>query len=191
MIRLPVAALGLILMGCFSSPHTRYYSLTPVASAKSKDKSENPLQVVRVTIPASLDRQSMVQWSGAGQLTISNRDRWAAPLDEVIQRVLAEDLRQRLTTPVLLPGDPAPDDGLQDIVINVQRFAAENGERVVLLVDWSLVRETPPATILTRSENILIPLRSDHTPDVVSAMSDAVAVLSDRIVSALAPISAP
>jgi uncharacterized protein len=185
MIRSFVAALVLILAGCFGSPHTHYYSLTPVESAKRKDTSEKPLQVVRVLIPASLDRQSMVQWSGAGELTVSDRDRWAAPLDGVIQRVLAEDLRQRLTTPVLLPGDPAPDDDVRGIVVNVQHFAAENGKRVVLLVDWSMITETPPTVILTRSEDILIPLRSDDTPGVVSAMSGAVAILSDRIVSAL------
>jgi uncharacterized lipoprotein YmbA len=82
MIRFFIAALVLILVGCFGSPHTNYYSLTPVGSAKRKGTSEKPLQVVRVIIPASLDRQSMVQWSGAGELTvligIVGQHRWTA-----------------------------------------------------------------------------------------------------------------
>jgi uncharacterized protein len=175
-------ALALVLTGCFG-PLTHYYSLMPVASSdRPQAESGKPLQILRVTIPATLDRQSMVEWSGPGELTISSQHRWAAPLDEMIQRILAEDLRDRMSTPLLLPGEPVPNSGSTGIIVNVQQFGAEKASgRVTLVADWSLVAGQPPAVILNRSESITTPLHSDDADAVVLAMSRALDELSQHI----------
>ena len=187
MNRICAIALALVLIGCLGGPPTHYYSLMPVASSdQPQARSGKPLQVLRVTTPATLDRQSMVEWSGQGELTISNQNRWAGPLDEMIQRTLAEDLRDRTTTPVLLPGDPVPNAGSTGIIVNIQHFGAEKASgRVILVADWSLVAGQPPAVILTRSESIATPLHSDGADAVVLAMSRALAELSQHIARAL------
>jgi uncharacterized protein len=182
MNRLLPGVLALMLVGCGISPKTHYYSLTPVESAQPPELSSGPyLQVFHVAIPAVLDRDSLVEWAGAGELRISGTRRWAAPVDEMIQNVIAADLRRRLPDRVILPGDPVPRGETQGIAINVRHFAAENAQRVVLLADWSLVAGHPAEPILTRSEAIEVPLRSSRSSEVVSAMSKALAVFSDRI----------
>ena len=185
MTRLGIGALALILASCASSPETRYYSLAPVGSGQAAAVSGQPLQVFLVAIPASLDREAMVEWSGPGELKISNRDRWAEPLDDMIRNVLASDLRDRLPGLVLLPGDQVAPGDSRGIVVNVRHFAAENGQRVVLLADWSLTSSQSRAAILNKSEAIEAPLSSDRSPDVVSAMNHALAMLSDRIAGAV------
>jgi uncharacterized lipoprotein YmbA len=90
-------------------------------------------------------------------------------------------LRERLSGRVLLPGDQIPLGDSRGIVVNGRHFAAENGQRVVLLADWSLMSSQPPAAILNSSKMIEMPLSSDRSPDVVSAMSQALAMLIDRI----------
>jgi uncharacterized lipoprotein YmbA len=78
-------------------------------------------------------------------------------------------------------GDPVPPGASRAIQINVRRFDAEPGKQVVLVADWSLIEgqtSTPPPI---RSESITVPLTSKETSAVVSAMSHALAQLSDRI----------
>ncbi|MBV8772273.1 MAG: membrane integrity-associated transporter subunit PqiC, partial [Deltaproteobacteria bacterium] len=140
-----------------------------------------------VSIPAVLDRESLVEWAGSGELRISDTKRWAAPLDGMIQGVLAADLRQKLPGLVLLPGDPVPPGDSGGIMVNVRHFAPHEGKRVVLLADWSLISGNPARPILTRYETIELPIHSTDSSEVVSAMSEAIAVLSDRIARALYP----
>ncbi|MGH7915501.1 MAG: PqiC family protein [Candidatus Binataceae bacterium] len=190
-MRLGIGVFALVLAGCISSPETRYYSLVSVASGHPTIISGRPMQVFHVTIPATLDRESLVEWAGSGELKISSRDRWAGPLDDMIQAVLAGDLRERLPGMVVLPGDPAPPGDSRGVVINVRHFAAENGQHVVLLADWSLTSGQPRVAVLNRSEVIEIPLSSDRTSDVVSAMSHALGMLSDRIAKAVIAAERP
>lgn len=127
----------------------------------------------------------MVRADGPDRIDISNQDRWAAPLDDIIRHVLAEDLRDRLPAGrVLLPGDATPPDGSMGIEINVQRFAGNASGHVALQADWTLLdRHGSPG--LTRSEAISSHAGSSRTDAVVAAMSQAVGALADRIVVVL------
>jgi uncharacterized protein len=185
MIKILLASIVLASAGCGFSPPTHYYSLTPIQSIQPINGSGPPLQVLHVTIPAALDRESLVEWTGSGELKISGRNRWAAPLDEMIQNVLAADLRHKLPGRVFLPGDPVPPGRSLGLLINVANFAAADSERVVLAADWSLMSGRPALPLLTRSELIKIPIGTSRSSEVVYAMSEALAVLSDRIAHAI------
>jgi uncharacterized lipoprotein YmbA len=182
-----IGAMALIFAGCGFSPQTQYYALSPVESTQPSAVSGPPVRILRVTIPAVLDRESLVKWSGPGELSISEAERWAAPLDGMIQSVLAADLRQKLPGLVLMPGDPIPPGDSRGIMVNVRHFAADGAKRVVLLVDWSLISGSQAAPILTRYEDIDVPIGSNQGAEVVHAMSEALGVLSDRIASTLYP----
>jgi uncharacterized protein len=176
--------IALIVAGCFS-PQTHYYSLTPIESTQPIRVSGPPLQIFHVSIPAVLDRESLVEWTRSGELKISGSNRWAAPLDDMIRDVLAADLHDKLPGLVLWPGDPVESDETRGIVVNVRHFAPDDAQRVVLLADWSLMSGRPAEPILTRSEAIKLPISSGKSSEVVPAMSEAVAVLSDRIADAI------
>jgi uncharacterized lipoprotein YmbA len=184
MSRLVFGIIALMVAGCFS-PRTHYYSLAPVELTQPIRVSGPPLQIFHVSIPAVLDRDSLVEWTRSGELKMSDSSRWAAPLDEMIRDVLAADLRHKLPGLVLLPGDPAEAGETRGIVVNVRHFAPDESQHVVMLADWSLMSGRPAEPVLTRSEAIKLPISSGKSSEVVPAMSEAVAILSDRIAYAI------
>ena len=179
------AAAAFVVIGCGFSPPTHYYSLTPVESSQPILVPGAPLQIFHVTIPAVLDRESMVEWENSGELKISGTNRWAAPLDSMIENVLAADLRHKLPGRVFFPGDPVPPGEAQGIVVNVRHFAAQDAQQVILRADWTLMSGHPAAPILTRSETVTTPISSRRMSAIVTAMSEAVGILSNRIAATI------
>ena len=99
------------LAACGSSPKTEFYTLVPVAPSKTApaDIKGPPIQVGRVDLPSILDRPALVIQGSDAHVIVSDRDRWAGPLDTLVRQALSDDLRAQLgTAAVLAPGDPAP-----------------------------------------------------------------------------------
>lgn len=175
-----------LLAGCDGAP-THFYTLaaTSPASSQAAACSGEPIAVNRVLLPDSLDRQSIVVMDGTDRVDISGQNRWAAPLDGMIQHVLAEDLRRRLPTgQVLMPGDVPPPGGTVGIDVNVLQFAGGAGGRVVLRADWTLINPQGKAAA-TRSEATTARTTSSATDDLVAAMSQALGDLADRMIAVL------
>ena len=85
-----VMALG----GCFS-PEPRFFTLERVVGTIVR----TPPRVIEVRRPGLagyLDRSSIVVKDSAYQLDVNSGTRWAEPLGDMIGRVLAQDLSQRL-----------------------------------------------------------------------------------------------
>jgi len=183
----PVLLLVLALGGC-GGPPTDFYALAPVAATGGDGPAacagSTPLVVDHVLLPGILDRQSMVTAAAGDRLAISGQDRWAAPLDQMIQRVLTEDLRDRLGPGrVLAPGDPTPAGGADGVQVNVLRFMPDEAGRVTLHADWTLFG-AHGKPLLTRLESL-----SDAGPatagDNAAAMSRALGKLADAIAAGL------
>ena len=82
------------LAGCGTSPEPDYYVLTPTPGAPREISTQ--LKIERPVLPEYLDRPQIVQLKSNDQVSIDEMQRWAAPLDIMIEGVLAEDLRQRM-----------------------------------------------------------------------------------------------
>ena len=88
-----------LLSACQSSPPTHYFALiavAPTAAPPAPVPAQIPIRVERITIPGELDRLELVRRSTSNRLQIATFDRWAAPLDDMIRRVVAADLAARL-----------------------------------------------------------------------------------------------
>jgi hypothetical protein len=179
--------LVMLLAGCGSSPKTHFYTLGPVAPGSHAipvAATGAPVQVGHVALPATLDRLSLVTHGPGDQVIVSDHDQWAAPLDELVQRALTADLRARLGPDhVLAPGDPPPPQGVRGLLLHVQRFAADANGQVLLDVDWDVEhggkRSTP------HHEEIRVDGSGQGGEAIARAMSQAVAVLADRVAAAL------
>lgn len=145
-----VLTLAGLAAGCASSPPSRFYRLTavaPSASARPLGALRAPVRVAAVHVPATLDREEIVRTGPGNRLEIDGLDRWGAPLDEMAQRVLTEDLIERLPRgSVVLPQSPVP-IGTDQIVVDLLAFQSDTSGRVELQGGWSLV--TPRAGGLT------------------------------------------
>jgi uncharacterized protein len=177
---IPLVAL-LTLVGCASSPPTRYFALDPVSAGAPAAAGANgtPVKVDAVHIPPALDRDSMVRGESDNQLQISSQDRWAGDLGEMIRRVLTQDLAQRLPSGmVVAPASPAPPSA-RGLVIDILTFQPEGGE-VVLDADWTLLQGTQANPVLRRS----VHLTQSATPSAqgeAEAMSALLGQLADDI----------
>ena len=184
--RYSALVLGFLLVSCGSSPKTHFYTLDAVPSGQVTAGSAHirqPIQVGHVDLPGTLDRLPVVTRASGDRLNVSDQDRWAAPLDELIRRALTQDLRKRLSPgDVLAPGDPSPPN-TRTLTLNVQQFMANESGQVEFDVDWALQQKGKPAS--TRHEMIQADAGSQNGEAIAAAMSRALSELADRISAAL------
>jgi uncharacterized lipoprotein YmbA len=176
-----------LLAACQSTPPTHYYALTSIAptTPRASMAVQNPIRVERVTIPGELDRLEIVRRSASNRLQIATFDLWAAPLDDMIWRVLAEDLAARLPAGAIASAnEPAAAEPHRRLYIDVQEFTGDARGAVVLRAKWLLA--TPNAASERGTEEVAVEA-SDATADALAAaMSRALAELAGRVAAALA-----
>ena len=179
--RLAPLCLMLCLAACGSSPKTSFYALDPVPAAHSTPirAPASPITVDHVELPSMLDRLSLVTEGPGNQISVSETDRWASPLDEQVRRTLTADLQQRLPAgSVLAAGDPTP-AGTRTIGLNVQQFVADANGSVTLDADWSLHgRKTTGAV---HHVSIHVASQGKGGDAIAANMSRALAQLADRM----------
>lgn len=134
------ALTSLLICACASSPPIRYYVLDPVGPARDGSAApEAPLQIASVHLPPALDRREIVREDTANRLTVSGPNRWGAPLPDMTQRVLSQNLMLRLAPgKVVLPGQPAP-AGANAISVDIVQFGADANGMIVLEGSWAIV----------------------------------------------------
>ena len=157
--------------GCATSPKVEYFTLEPTATHEVKLIASEPVQVAQVHLPPTLDREQMVRYTGAYTLDISDQHRWSAPLDQMVRRVLTEDL-MRILSParVILPQEPAP-AGTNRIVVDVVEFAPGASGAVKLDASWSLIPASAPDAPQSRYARFSEAADPNDASDQVSAMS--------------------
>ncbi len=187
-MRLRPAILLLIALaatGCGTSPKTHYFTLAAEpGSARDRASISSPVTVAAVHVPSSLDRRELVRRTGANTVDISDQDRWTAPLGDMIQRVLSEDLAARLPKDmVILPGSPSPPHTAQ-IVVTIAEFGPDANGRTTLDGSWSLLRGDHAHPVLRR-DVALATDSSAGTGGEATAMSDLLGQLATHIAATL------
>jgi uncharacterized lipoprotein YmbA len=135
-----LSCLALMLVGCGSTPNPRFYSLSSIAppAAPPGDLS---VAVGPVSIPAAVDRPQIVNTVGPNRVRLEEFDRWAAPLQSDIARVIVANLVVALGTPrVMLASQPVATTVDYRAVIEVQRFESTLGDAATLDAVWSVTR---------------------------------------------------
>lgn len=195
----PIAALALAallsgslaasLAGCASSPPTHFYALIAVAPEASADTAASglrrPVRVAAVHIPPVLDREEIVQRGPGNELEISGLNRWGAPLDEMIQRVLTQDLLERLPAGrVVLPSSPAP-PGTDQIIVEILQFQSDAAGAVVFEGSWSLLASGSSTPSAVRHVQYSETAKPGDYGDQAATMSRMLGHLADDIARGL------
>jgi uncharacterized protein len=187
-----VCALGLLgccmLAACGSSPPTRFYTLNEIAPGSSggaADAAAVPVRVEPVAIPPELDRLELVSHTGPNQVRIADSDRWAAPLDEQIRRVLSDDLAARLPPNLVVdPNEPSTREPRRMLSVSITVFDADASCAVTLNARWTL--QIPGDGSQTGLERIEHPGGGGCPAALPAAMSHALATLADRLATIIA-----
>jgi uncharacterized protein len=179
------------LTGCASGPPLHYYTLTEVAPAT---RLTAPADVVairldRVTVPTELDRTQLVRKLDDTRLQILEDHRWAAPVDDMIRRVLADDLAARLPPSLIAdPNEPSVGERRQSLAVDVRELYGDRSCVVTLRAVWTLKPPDSAEQSARGDEVIRIPpiAPCSGAEALPPAMNKALAQLSDRIAAAIA-----
>jgi uncharacterized lipoprotein YmbA len=197
------------LIGCGTSPPTRFYILNEIAPTAAATATSNaatnastsasttavtpsnvspttpPVQLVPVAIAPELDRPELVTRSGPNRVHVADFERWAAPLADQIRRVLSDDLAARLAPGLIVSADePAGSEPRRTLSVAIDEFYGDESCAVSLRAGWSLSR--PNAASLHGTEQLQIPGSAPCGEQLPAAMSRALAALADRLASVIA-----
>jgi len=131
------AVLAILGAGCSSTPPARFYTLSST-STPAVASSELSVAVGPVAVPAAVDRPQIVVSLGPNRVWLDEFNRWAAPLQDDIARVVAENLAAMLGTPRVAKTLSA---GMAyRAVIEVQRFDSAPGDAATVDYVWTVTR---------------------------------------------------
>jgi uncharacterized protein len=180
-----VAITALVFVGaCSSSPPTRFFTLSVTTPEAPPPGGVGWVRIVGVTIPGEIDRPEVVRRIGPNQLSIAGFDRWAAPLDQTIRRVLSDDIARRVPSPA--PGQQYP------VTVDIHEFYGDGSCNVTLRAAWTL-KQSRPETAEPVNEDIQVPSNGACTATLPATMSIALGQLSERIIAGVGrmPVPAP
>jgi len=166
----------LLLGGCASSPPTNFYTLSDTATEMTAPAGVGHVAITGVTIPGEIDRPEIVRRVGPNELSVAESDRWAAPLDDTIRRVLTDDIGRRTPGAAAEPRRP--------VTVDIHEFYGDTSCNVTLRAVWTLKQAGAQAT----AEEIHAPSSGSCPTTLAATMSIALGQLSDRIIAGVARI---
>ncbi len=134
-----------VLAGCASAP-SRFYTLNSTAKGDAAPAANYAVVVGPVSVPGLVDRPQFTVQVAPNRVVLDEFNRWAAPLNDNIARVVAGDLAVLLGTPRVATSPLANLDPAYRVTIDVQRFEsmqseAMQNEGVLIEAVW-VVRKT-------------------------------------------------
>lgn len=170
--------------GCASTPASRFYTLS-AASGPAAPSSALSIAVGPVTVPAVVDRPQIVVSMGPNQVRLEEFNRWAAPLQNTIARVVADNLVLMVGTPrVFSAVQTSSVDADYRAVIDVQSFQSAPGEAAILDAVWT-VRRTKDGKVETGRTTVRETVQEKSYDALAAGHSRAIARLSSDIANAV------
>jgi uncharacterized lipoprotein YmbA len=182
-----LAVLAASLAGCGTSPTPDLYTLAakpgPVVSTRKLS-----VELRRIGIAGYLDRPEIVRGTVDYRLHVAGNDRWGEPMAGMLDRVLTEDLVERLPQAAVFAESGAistkPDIVLE---IDIQRLDADADGTLVLLAQVAVRPDGQIARASTIRLTQPIAAQPAGTAEAqVAAMSVALGQLADRIADSIA-----
>jgi uncharacterized protein len=173
---LRVTAALMLLNGCASSPSTRFYTLSDTPAPAQVTAGVGQVVIGSVSIPGEIDRPEIVRKVGPNQLSVAGSDRWAAPLEDIVRRVLIDDIARRA------PGAAAEQQRL--VSVDIHEFYGDASCNVTLRAMWTLKQ----AGVQPAAEEIRVPSSGACPATLAETMSVALGQLSDRIIAGVAHV---
>ena len=175
----------LALSGCASAEPT-FYALTP-ARGQAQPLAMRTVRVRRPGLAGYLNRPEIVKRIAEFKIGFTTNENWGEPLDEMVGRVLAQDIADRCPgTSVFADLGSITAEPEATVEVDIQRLdTAESGD-VELVAQLSLrVGSGEKARVTTTPVTLRQRPRSGSTRDLVEAMSALLGVLADQVVTSL------
>jgi uncharacterized protein len=178
----------------FMSPQpdrTQYFVLSPAAqsdsSASSASTSQLTIGVGPIRFPGYLKRPGVVTRTTSNQLTVSDENRWAEPLDENFEGTLCQNLARMLGTTKIRVYPWYADTHIDyQVEVWVDHFEATDDGRSQLSAVWT-IRDGRDGKMLASSQSVQsAPVQSG---DGSAALSQDLAAMSREIADRIAALA--
>lgn len=164
-----------------ASPNPALYTLAIVPGA-THPVAPPHIELRDIALARYLERSQIVRSSEDFRLDVLGNDWWGEPLDAMLNRVLVQELSQRLPSSTVFAENGAitatPDATVE---LNIQRFDEDRSGALILLAQVAVTGDVTA----TRNVRFSVPPPSPGTSGLVSAMSTAVGELADAIAEML------
>jgi uncharacterized lipoprotein YmbA len=183
-----------ILAGCASAP-SHFYTLDATAKSDNTTPVSCAVLVGPVFVPAAVERPQFVMTTTANEVQIEEFNRWAAPLNENIARVITLNLGRLLGTPRTATA-PMPDFGpAYRITLRIEQFDSVLGSDgkpgcIHLKAQWA-IRSPDGKNFYSGGSDASEALKGDSREAFAAAHSAALAKVSCDIAAAIRMAETP
>lgn len=174
--------LPIALLGCGTTPASKYYLLSVEASS-FPDGASPSLGVGPIEIPEYLNRNALIYSREGNRLHIAKFERWAEPLDSSIGRVVRLNLASLLNTQDIQvypwSNSERPEYAVEVTVINMDA----NDQQARLVAEWRIYTPKSRETIARKISNLSydMPAGPVTAAEVAPAYSKLLLQLSEII----------
>jgi uncharacterized lipoprotein YmbA len=185
-----VGALLLTLVGCVggTSKSSTFYLLRAMPGIETASRQAGGPVIVLgpVTVPAYLKRPQIATTADGHQLQVDQFNRWAEPLKESVERVLAENLSILLGTANVYRS-PRTRRMAADyqVEITLSRFYADANGKAMLVAYWTVLGQDDRALVPRRRSAVTVQAPTQDLEAVVAAQNTALQTLSRQISTAI------
>jgi hypothetical protein len=174
-----IVFVAVLAAGCASAP-SKFYTLNSTAKGDGSSTANYSIVVGPVSVPAEVDRPQFTVLVAPNQVAVDEFNRWAAPLNENIARVVAEDLTTLLGSPQVSTLPLANFEPTYHVSIEIQRFESVPGKSALVEAVW-VVRKTSDKISLSGHTLATEPVLGDSFDALAAAHSRALAKVSTDI----------
>jgi uncharacterized protein len=171
----------LLLAGCVTRQPDHFYVLNPLPAAIETSRSQFDRQVtLQVTIPSMVDRSEMVIATISG-VSVMDHERWGAPLADMVNAALSQDIERRRSDVVVLPKS-ADKAGIPlfRIAVEIDQVTARLTDHFSIETHWRVTDVRTGKETLGR-DTFVSPQQVQSYADVAAAFSACIALLADRL----------
>ncbi len=173
----------LLALSACASPDPAFYTLAPVPGTPDP-AAGGSVKLRRIGLAGYLDRPEIMRVGDSYRLDPVPGERWGEPLGDLLGRVLAEDLSQRLPGRIVLnAAGSLTAEGDTTVEIDVQRFDADRANTVTLVAQVNVAAARRPAVI--RTIRLTDRAGGAGTPQIVAAMSGLLGGFADALAGML------
>ena len=178
-----IAFVAIVTAGCASAP-AKFYTLNSTAKGDGTSAANYAVVVGPVTVPAEVDRPQFTVQVAPNRVAVDEFNRWAAPLNENIARVIAGDLATLLGTPRVATGSLVSFNPDYRVTVDIQKFESVPGKSVQIEAVW-VVRKTAGGVSLSGRTIASWPVPDGSFDALAAAHSRALAKMSSDIAAAI------
>jgi len=179
-----LAAVGSLslLSACAASRPDHFYVLSTQPPGASAPRTPATQQVMlKLTLPAWLDRSEMVLNTSTDAVLILEHERWAAPLGELAAHTLARDIERRRGD-LLVNGQSGSraTGATVGVTVDVVQISVHRGSRASMEAHWRIL-EPRSGQDQVGGEVFSAPVAGDESAAVAKGLSECLGLLAERL----------